>query len=227
MPPMRVLMADASTLPPPAIVPGTPAVAGWLAVPAGFQQDGLPFGVTVVAPALRDDGLAVLADSLHRALEPTFGSARTALPGPALGDGHPDTPGTAGATVDLAVVGAHLRGEPLHHQLADRGATLVAATTTAPDYRLFALEGTVPAKPGLVRTPGFAGPGIEVEVWRLSSSKFGELVAEVPPPLAIGSVVLGDGRTVKGFVCEPCALDGACDVTEHGGWRAYRRSIGS
>ena len=198
-----------------------------VAVPAGFTPRGLPFGVTVVAPALRDDGLAVLADSLHRALEPTFGLARAALPGAPLAAGARDGEAAGGATVDLAVVGAHLRGEPLHHQLADRGATLVAATTTAPDYRLFALAGTVPAKPGLVRTPGFTGPGIEVEVWRLSSSKFGELVAEVPPPLAIGSVVLGDGRTVKGFVCEPCALDGACDVTEHGGWRAYRRSIGS
>ena len=198
-----------------------------VAVPAGFTPRGLPFGVTVVAPALHDDGLAILADTLHRALEPTFGLARAALPGAPLADDAGGADASGGAMVDLAVVGAHLRGEPLHHQLTDRGATLVAATTTAADYRLFALVGTVPAKPGLVRTPGFAGPGIEVEVWRLSSSKFGELVAEVPPPLAIGSVVLADGRTVKGFVCEPCALDGARDVTEHGGWRAYRRSLGS
>jgi allophanate hydrolase len=175
--------------------------------------------VTVVAPGFRDDGLAVLADGLHRALEPSFGIARTPLPAAR-------PPGaTREDTVEIAVVGAHLRGEPLHHQLAERGATLAAATRTCAEYRLFALEGTAPPKPGLVREPGFAGPGIEVEVWRLSSSKFGELVALVPPPLAIGSVVLADGRVVKGFVCEPFAIAQAVDITEFGGWRAYRRSL--
>ncbi|MBY0273807.1 allophanate hydrolase, partial [Candidatus Binatia bacterium] len=192
-----------------------------VAVPAGFTPRGLPFGVTLVAPAFHDDDLAVLADGLHRALAPSFGIARAPLP-----DGHPRG-GVVDGAVDLAVVGAHLRGEPLHHQLAERGAQLVAATRTASDYRLFALAGTELAKPGLVRTPGFAGPGIEVEVWRLSSTKFGEITALVPPPLAIGSVVLADGAVVKGFVCEPWALDGAAEITRHGGWRAYRRSFGS
>jgi len=189
-----------------------------VAIPAGFGTRGLPFGVTLVAPAFCDDDLAVLADRLHRALEPSSGVARTPLPdqtppGASTGDG-----------VDLVVVGAHLQGEPLNHELRERGAILVLATRTAPDYRLYALSGTTPPKPGLVREPGFAGPGIEVEVWRLSSTKFGELVARVPAPLAIGSVALADGSARRGFLCEPWAVRDAEDITRHGGWRAYRRS---
>ena len=191
-----------------------------VAVPAGFTPSGLPFGVTVVAPAFCDDDLAVIADRLHRTLEPTWGGSRAPLP-----DERP-AGATREATVDLVVVGAHLSGEPLNHELVERGATLVASTRTAPDYRLFALAGTTPAKPGLVRQPGFAGGGIAVEVWRLSSTKFGDFVARVPAPLAIGTVILADGTAVKGFVCEPCALDGADDITPYGGWRAYRTARG-
>lgn len=123
------------------------------------------------------------------------------------------------------MVGAHLSGEPLNPALVSRGARLVARTRTAADYRLFALPGTTPAKPGLVREPGFAGPGIEVEVWRLSSTMFGGLVAEVPPPLAIGSVTLESGAVVHGFVCEAWAVAGAEDITAHGGWKAYLRTL--
>lgn len=189
-----------------------------VAVPSGFTPDGLPFGVTVVAPAFADDDLAVLADGLHRALAPTFGLDRAPLP-----DDRP--PGSAaGDGIDLLVVGAHLRGEPLNHQLVERGAVLVATVRTAADYRLFALPGTEPAKPGLVRAPGFAGPGVEGELWRLSSIAFAEVVAAVPAPLAIGTVRLADGDVVKGFLCEAWAVDGAEDVTQHGGWRAYRRA---
>lgn len=189
-----------------------------VAVPAGFGQSGLPFGVTLAAPAFCDDDLALVADRVHRALEPTSGAARAPLPAER-------PPGASAAdTVDLVVVGAHLSGEPLNHELVARGATLVAATRTAPDYRLYALPDTQPAKPGLAREPGFAGPGIEVEVWRLASTKFGELVARVPAPLAIGSVTLGDGSVLRGFLCEPWALRGAEDITHHGGWRAYRRA---
>jgi len=190
-----------------------------VAVPAGFGRGGLPFGVTVVAPAFCDDDLALLADRLHRALEPSSGEARAPLPG--------ERPqgATAAATVDLVVVGAHLSGEPLNHELVERGATLVAATRTAPDYRLYALPDTRPAKPGLVREPGFAGQGIEVEVWRLASTKLGEIVAGVPAPLAIGSVTLADGSVLRGFLCEAWAVRDAADITAHGGWRAFRRVV--
>ena len=123
--------------------------------------------------------------------------------------------------VDLAVVGAHLTGMPLNHQLTGRGAVLTETTRTAADYRLYALPGTVPPKPGLAREPGYSGNGLEVEVWRLTREAFGAFTEEVPAPLAIGSLTLRDGRTVKGFVCEPAALAGAEEITAFGGWRAY------
>ena len=122
----------------------------------------------------------------------------------------------------LAVVGAHLTGQPLNVQLTDRDAVLVRTTATASTYRLHALD-TEPPKPGLVRVPaGDPGAGaIEVEVWELDDAGFGSFVALVPPPLCIGTVELADGSSVKGFLCEPVALDGAPDITSTGGWRAY------
>ena len=93
---------------------------------------------------------------------------------------------------------------------------------TAADYRLFALANTKPPKPGLVRTPGYSGPGIETEIWGLTATAFGEFVAEVPYPMGIGTVTLDDGSEVKGFLCEVSVLDGARDITEFGGWRAFR-----
>lgn len=122
----------------------------------------------------------------------------------------------------LAVVGAHLRGEPLNHLLTSRGGELVATTTTSPEYRLHALP-LEPPRPGLVRVGG-AGAAVEVEVWRLPVRGFGAVVAEVPSPLAIGRVRLADGSEVAGFLCEALAAEGTPDITGHGGWRAYRAS---
>jgi allophanate hydrolase len=123
----------------------------------------------------------------------------------------------------LAVVGAHLSGQPLNWQLTDRGARCVRTCRTAREYRLYALDRTMPPKPGLVREPGFEGPGIEVEVWAVPEDKFGGFVAAVPPPLGIGNAVLDDGQTVKCFVCEPYAITGAAEITRYGGWRNYVR----
>jgi allophanate hydrolase len=127
-------------------------------------------------------------------------------------------------TVEVAVVGAHLTGQSLNRQLTDRGARLVKTTRTARDYRLFALANTTPPKPGLVREPGFEGPGIEVEVWSLPAAELGSFVAMIPPPLGIGTVALADGTTAKGFICEPAGLAGAAEITSHGGWRDYLAS---
>ncbi len=190
-----------------------------VAIPAGFRSDGLPFGVTAVAPAFADDDLAAVADRLHRAFGPTSGAHRTPLPA-AIPPGTP-----AGDAVPLAVVGAHLSGQPLNHQLAERGAVLVARTRTAATYRLYALSGTEPPKPGLVHDPAADGRGIEVEVWQLSAAAFGSFVAAVPPPLAIGTVRLAGGEAVKGFVCEPAGLAGSVEITSFGGWRAYLASL--
>jgi allophanate hydrolase len=126
--------------------------------------------------------------------------------------------------IELAVVGAHLSGMPLHWQLESRDAELVRACRTSADYRLYAIANSTPPKPALVHVgTREVGPGsaIEVEVYSLDQSAFGSFVAEVPAPLAIGTVMLEDGRAVKGFVAEPRALDGAEEITRFGGWRAY------
>ncbi len=187
-----------------------------VAVPAGFG-DGLPRGVTLIGPAFTDRGLLALGDKLHRALgrETRAGATDHAL-------ASAETSGHQG--IELAVVGAHLSGQPLNTQLVSRGAKCLETTKTAETYRLYALADTVPPKPGLQRTPG-TGAAIEVEVWALSDQAFGSFTAEVPAPLAIGNVELADGRWVKGFVCEPWALEDAKDISEFGGWRAYLASL--
>jgi allophanate hydrolase len=181
-----------------------------LAVPAGFRDNGTGFGVTLIGPAFADRALLALAE---RYLE-SFPMADT----PPL-DLTPRKPG-----VKLAVVGAHLAGMPLHWQLTSREARLVAATRTAPAYRLYAMAETTPPKPALIHV-GDGGASILVEVYELDFEAFGSFVAEVPAPLAIGTVTLEDGTSVKGFVAEPRALDGATDITALGGWRAYIASL--
>jgi allophanate hydrolase len=121
----------------------------------------------------------------------------------------------------IVVVGAHLSGMPLNPQLTTPGGYLVKKCRTAGDYRLFALPNTTPPKPGLVREPGFAGPGLEVEVWALPAAAFGKFVADIPAPLGVGKIALDDGSVVSGFLCEAHALEGAEEITRFGGWRGY------
>ncbi|MEV6545691.1 allophanate hydrolase [Streptomyces sp. NPDC051665] len=122
-------------------------------------------------------------------------------------------------TAQLAVVGAHLTGQPLNPQLLSLGATLDRTTTTAPVYRLHALT-TTPPKPGLVHV-GEGGAAIETEVWHLPAEGLGRLLATLPRPMTLGSVELADGTRVPGFLCEPGALSDAEDITTYGGWRNY------
>jgi len=172
-----------------------------VAAPAGFRPNGLPFGISIAGPAFTDRGLLALAGRYLR--EPVDGIA----------------PGC----ISVAVLGAHLSGQPLNGQLTERGARLLKTCRTAPGYRFYALEGAIP-KPGLIRQDGFAGPGIEVEVWAVPEDRFGSFVAAIPPPLGIGNAVLDGGETVKGFICEPYAIAGAREITEFGGWRKYLES---
>jgi len=187
-----------------------------VAIPAGFR-DGLPAGVTLIGPAFTDKGLLSLGDRLHRAFDRTDGAGLKAG-----ATEHPlsSVPADRKQGIELAVVGAHLSGQPLNWQLTERGAKLVASTQTGAGYRLFALADTEPPKPGLVRQSE-GGSAIDVEVWALSDEAFGQFTAAVPAPLAIGNVELCDGRWVKGFVCEPCGLKDARDITEFGGWRTF------
>ena len=188
-----------------------------LAVPAGFRSDGIPFGVTVVGPAMSDGKLAAIGDAIHRSLEEaTLGA--TSIPLASTPEVEPSAEPTG--KVRLAVVGAHLSGQPLNFQLAERQARLIETARTAPGYRLYALAGTKPAKPGLVFDG--SGPGsIELEIWEMDDAAFGSFVALIPAPLGIGTLKLSDGRTVKGFLCESYALSGATDISEYKGWRSW------
>ena len=195
---------------------------GWsaLAMPSGFTPAGLPFGVTFVAPACADAALARLGGRWQRAASLPLGATGRACA--------PTTnplrwPATV-RTLPIAVVGAHLAGLPLNGQLTERGARLRESTVTAPHYRLFALPGTTPPKPGMLRVAQ-GGASIAVEVWEMPIDAVGSFLALVPPPLGLGSVELADGSRVHGFVCEPCALEGARDISGFGGWRAYLSSL--
>jgi allophanate hydrolase len=197
-----------------------------VAVPAGFCEaeslPGLPFGVTLIGPAFSDRALLSWGDRLHRAgggrLGGTGFNVSLQPPFEILNENN-------FSRVELAVVGAHLRGQPLNHQLSNRGAQFVTATETAPFYRLYYLANTAPPKPGLIRVEEQLAHGIDIEVWSLDRDAFGDFVSEVPPPLAIGTLELASGKNVKGFVCEPCALDGAKDITRHRSWRSYLASL--
>ncbi len=184
------------------------------AVPAGFQADGLPFGVTLVAPAHQDAPLLHLAARMQAAAATPLGA--TGLPLPV----EPETSPLPSGQVRVAVVGAHLTGLPLNGQLTGRRGRLVAGTRTAPCYRFFALPDG--KRPGLIRVET-GGAAIECEVWELPESEFGSFVAGIPAPLGIGKVELEDGSSVNGFICEGVGIEGAVDITVFGGWRAYLR----
>ena len=125
--------------------------------------------------------------------------------------------------IQLAVVGAHLRNQPLNYQLIELDAKFIRQTLTAPIYRLFALANTSPPKPGMIRSEN--GASIEIEIWELAAAEFGMFVAGIPSPLSIGNVKLASGEWVKGFLCEDIALGGAREITNFGGWRAYLASL--
>ncbi len=187
-----------------------------LAVPATMRGDGTPFGVTLLAPAGEDAKLASIGREFQQATGLSLGALKVPQPPlPKLSV----TPATG--EILLAVVGAHLTGMPLNGELRAAGARLVEPALTAPHYRLYALAGSKPPKPGLLRVANGAGAAIELEIWALSEAAFGRFVAAVPPPLSIGTLQLGDGRTVKGFLVEAEAAAAARDISSFGGWRAF------
>ena len=191
-----------------------------ISVPSAIRPDGLPFGITLIGPGGSDWPLADLGQRYHHATGLLQGATAEPQPAPL-----PISGLRSDASVRVAVVGAHLSGMPLNRQLTERGATLVSVTQTAPCYRLYALPGTVPPKPGLLRVAEGEGAGIALEVWEMPAEHYGSFVALIPAPLGIGTLQLTDGSTVQGFLCEPLALKGAQDITSLGGWRRYIASL--
>jgi hypothetical protein len=153
----------------------------------------LPGGASLIGRAFSDEALLTLAERFNT--------------------NSPSAPSCTPGCILLAVVG--------DWQLTDRGARLIKTCRTAADYRLYALEGTKPQKPGLVRDRDFRGPGIEVELWAVPEDHFGSFVAAIPAPLGIGTAILDDGQSVKSLLCEPYALATASEITRFGGWRHY------
>ncbi len=185
-----------------------------LAVPTQRRPDGLPAGITLIAPGGQDAWLASLGRRIESQAE-TLGAG--GWPRPHLA---PVPAEVRDGDVGLVVVGGHLSGMPLNPELRALGATLVGPVRTAPAYHLYALPGGPPRRPGMVQVAA-GGTAIEAELWALAPEAFGRFVAAIPAPLSIGSVRLEDGRVAKGFLCEAAALAGAADISRFGGWRAY------
>lgn len=185
-----------------------------VAVPAGFTTAGLPFGVSLVAPAWNDAELLALASQLQRSCVGTMGATGHRLGETPAGEGEP------GNTIDVVVCGAHMQGLALNAELTGRNAWLVGRTWTTPEYRLYALPGGPPQRPGLLRVAG-EGNAIEVEVWRMPVERFGDFIAGIPAPLGIGRIRLADGSEACGFLCEAHAVAQARDITALGGWRRF------
>lgn len=177
-----------------------------IALPGLPTQTGMPFGISLIGDRFTDAHLLSVASHLHSIIQGT----------PTLA--HEFTP--AAQTIDLLVCGAHMQGLPLNWQLTDRNAELLYSTQTATCYRLYALPGGPPARPGMVRDIA-GGQAIGVEVWRLPIETLGSFQAGIPWPLGIGKVELANGEWVSGFICEQAGLEGATDISHHGNWRNY------
>ncbi|MCG8667929.1 MAG: allophanate hydrolase, partial [Pseudomonadales bacterium] len=173
-----------------------------LSIPMGNTSAGLGFGVTLFSQAQSDLALQQIANA-------------------ALSEADYKTTATVSREpIPVAVCGAHLEGMALNWQLQDRGATLIQKTHTSPYYRFYSLEGGPPFRPGLERVSE-NGEAIEVEVWSVPAKDFGSFVAGIPAPLGIGKLELADGSWVPGFICEPCGIKTAEDITHYKGWRGY------
>jgi allophanate hydrolase len=182
-----------------------------IAAPSGTRGDGLPSSVTLIGPSGMDGLLAGIAAAIQRQ---GLGLGRSSSP-PAVG--------TPPGRIALAVIGAHLAGLPLNHELSELGGAFLRAVETTADYRLFALPGT-PRKPGLLRVADGSGAAVKAEIWTLDPAGFGAFVDMVPAPLSIGTIRLADGSSVKGFLVEAQAVAGGADISRFGGWRAYLAS---
>jgi allophanate hydrolase len=187
-----------------------------IAVPTQIAGNGLPFGITLVGPAFSDRALLSIANRIHAGTGLTAGASGFDIASSA-------TVAVANTDhIDVLVCGAHLKGLPLNWQLQERGARFKSKTQTAPVYRMYALSGGPPFRPGLILDE-VNGAAIDVEIWSVPADQFGSFVNGIPSPLGIGKVRVADGSTVSGFICEPFGLDGAEDITHLGAWRAYMK----
>lgn len=183
------------------------------ALPAGFNEQQLPFGITLFGPAGSDETLLKLGQQWQQSQQLPLGATAQPLP-------NPDFEFADEGLVEIAVCGAHLQGLPLNHQLLERSAKLLAETKTSNSYRLYALAGGPPFRPGLVRDE-VNGSAIDVEVWQMPIANLGSFLAGIAQPLGLGKVELASGKWVTSFICEGYAIANAEEITSYGGWRGY------
>lgn len=191
-----------------------------IALPATFRADGLPFGISLIAPAWHDQALVHFGKIWQQHIDLNLGALNKKYIAPTILSAATNS----AAHIRLAVVGAHLRNMPLNFQLTERHAVYVENTHTQNCYALYALKAHLPLKPGLLRLND-GGQSIAVELWDIPTARFGEFVAEIPAPLVMGNIELIDGRVVKGFLCESYMLNDAIDISQFGGWRTYLQTL--
>ncbi len=189
-----------------------------LAVPNAMRPDGLPSGITLIAPAFAEAKLAAFGAAFHAAAGLPMGATPHSLPAAKLA-ATPSSPSVA-----VAVFGAHMQGQPLNPELLGLGGRFVAACETAPLYKLYRIDAGGPPRPGVLRVAE-GGIAVAGEIWELPTAGFGAFVAGIPAPLGIGTVTLSDGKSMKGFLCEAAATTGAEDISRFGDWRKYRQSL--
>ena len=189
-----------------------------IAVPAGLTTTGLPFGVTFVSYALKDKQLLAYAQMLQQDNNLNLGATQWETPSVEqniINDSE---------YTNIVVCGAHMENLPLNHQLTDRGASLIKACSSATNYKLVALPGGPPYRPGMLRVEK-GGKAIEVEVWSLPIDQLGEFLKNIPHPLGLGMVELDNGKWETGFICESYIEEQATDISHFGGWRQYLESL--
>jgi allophanate hydrolase len=196
---------------------------GWsaISVPADITCKGLPFGVTFIAPAGFEYALINLGNEWQAHARLPLGAN---LKDYAKDDGLLSSLPLKEDDIEIAVVGAHLKGFPLYWQLQQRQCRFVGSTQTSNSYKLVALNSTLPPKPGLIRV-NEGGSAIWVEIYRMPAREVGSFFALIQHPLGLGSIELGDGQWVKGFICEASASDGSKDISHFGGWKKYMESV--
>ncbi|GAB2721157.1 allophanate hydrolase [Nocardia thraciensis] len=178
-----------------------------VAVPAGTAGAD-QFGVTVFGRAFEDAVALDIAALIANGDKGVAGPIESAWPS------------RVAPVQELVVFGAHLRGQPLDHQLTELGARWAGPVRTAPRYRLGALD-TTPPKPAVTRRPdGEPGVSVAGERWLLSPAALGRFLSALPAPMQLGAVELDDGTWTTGFGCDPAAGSAATDISEYGGWKA-------
>ena len=177
-----------------------------IAVPTRPRADGRPGSVTMLARSGQDG----LAASVARLFEAEGAE-------PALSERRADSD-----MLPLVVCGAHMSGLPLNHELTTLGAIFKRIGRTADKYRLYALAGGPPFRPGLLKIE--KGAAIDVEVWAMPRASVGNFLAGIPQPLSLGTIDLEDGTQAHGFLVEAAGVQGAEDITHLGSWRAFLQS---